>query len=104
MIFIEALRESVDDALSVLGEEAKQAIYSHLRKKYGLTQHEIPYRIDEFSEAIEILFGTAAKIIQTLIMKELYQRIKKPIQILGNSTNLKFGSYIESARVANLTA
>jgi hypothetical protein len=103
MNFIEALRESVDDALSVLGEEAKQAIYCYLRK-CGLTQHEIPYRIDEFSEALEALFGTAAKIIQTLIMKELYKRIKKPIEILGNSTNLSFKSYIESTRVANLSA
>jgi len=102
MSFIEALKEAVDEALSLLGEEAKQAVYCHLNRKHGLTRHEIPYRIEEFSEALEILFGTAAKILQALIMKELYKKIKKPIQILGNSTNLDFNSYIESARIANL--
>jgi len=104
MNFIEALREAVDDALSLLGEEAKQAIYCHLNRKYGLTRHEIPYRIEEFSEALEILFGTAAKILQTLIMKELYKKIKKTIQIFANPTILEFNSYIESTRVANLCA
>ena len=102
LIFIEDLREAIDEALSLLGEAAKQAVYCHLNRKYGLTQQEIPYRIEEFSEALESLFGTAAQLLQTLIMKELYKKIKKSIRILGNSTNLDFNSYIESTRVANL--
>ena len=102
MNFIEALRESVDEALSYLGEEAKQAVYCHLDQKYGLTRLEIPYRIEEFSEALELLFGTAAKILQTLIMKALFKKIRQPIQLLGNPKNLDFNSYIQSTRVTNL--
>jgi hypothetical protein len=102
MNFIEALSESVDEALSYLGEEAKQVVYCHLEQKYGLTRLEIPYRIEEFSEALELLFGTAAKILQTLMMKALFKRIRKPIQLLGNPNNLDFNSYIQSTRVTNL--
>jgi len=102
MNFIEALRESVDEALSYLGEEAKQVVYCHLDQKYGLTRLEIPYRIEEFSEALELLFGTAAKILQTLIMKALFKKIRQPIQLLGNPKNLDFNSYIQSTRVTNL--
>lgn len=53
--------------LSYLGEEAKEVVYRHLERRYGLTRLEIPYRIAEFSEAIERVFGSAAKILQTLI-------------------------------------
>lgn len=102
MNFIEALRESVDEALSYLGEEAKQVVYCHLDQKYGLTRLEIPYRIEEFSEALELLFGTAAKILQTLMMKALFKKIRQPIQLLGNPKNLDFNSYIQSTRVTNL--
>lgn len=102
MTFIESLREAIDDTLSLLGEEAKQTVYNHIQRKYGITRHEIPYRIEEFSEALETLFGTAAKILQILIMKELYKKIRKPVQILANPTNLEFNSYIEATRVANL--
>jgi hypothetical protein len=102
MNFIEALRESVDEALSYLGEEAKQVVYCHLDHKYGLTQREIPYRIEEFSEAIEHVFGTAAKILQTLIMKAMFKKIRQPIRLLGNPKNLDFKTYIQSTRITNL--
>jgi hypothetical protein len=102
MIFIEALRDSVDEALSYLGEESKQVVFCHLDRKYGLTRLEIPYRIEEFSEAMERVFGNAAKILQALIMKALFKKIRQPIQLLGSANNLDFNSYIQSTRVTNL--
>ena len=102
MNFIEALQESIDEALSVLGKESKQTIYHYLETNYGLTKHEIPYRIDEFSKAIELVFGTAAQMLQTLIMKNLFKKIDQPIKLLGDPENFNFNTYIASTRIANI--
>jgi len=102
MNFIEALMESVDEALSVLGEESKQTVYLHLEKKHNLRKQDIPYKIEEFSEALELLFGNAAKIVQVLIMKSLFKKIKQPIALLATSKTLDFNDYIQSTRIVNL--
>jgi hypothetical protein len=102
MNFIQALQEAIDEALSTLGEEGKQAVYHHLERKYNLPKEEIPYRIERFSEVLETLFGTAAKILQTLIMKYLFKRIRQPIKIIGKQESFNFNSYIQSARIANI--
>lgn len=104
MNFIDALRESVDEALSILGTESKQVVYDYLENNYSLHRASIPHRIDEFSKAIELLFGTAAIIIQTQIMKSLFKRINEPINMVGKPNELDFTRYIQSARVANVLA
>jgi hypothetical protein len=102
MNFIEVLQNAVDEALSTLGEEGKQAVYNHLERKYNLPKEEIPYRIDAFSEALETLFGTASKILQALIMKHMFKRIRQPIKLVGKQESFDFNNYIESARIANI--
>jgi len=102
MNFIHALQESVDEALSTLGEEGKQAVYNYLEKNHNLPKEEIPYRIEKFSEALETLFGTASKILQTLIMRYLFKRIRQPIKIVGKQESFDFNNYIQSARITNI--
>ncbi len=102
MNFIQALQEAIDEALSTLGEEGKQTVYLYLEKNYNLPKEEIPYRTEKFSDALETLFGTASKILQTLIMKYLFKRIRQPIKIIGKQEGFNFNNYIQSARIANI--
>ncbi|GAH09178.1 unnamed protein product, partial [marine sediment metagenome] len=57
MGFEEVLLEAIDEGLSMLGESGKQAIYLHLGKSLKMNRQDIPYRIEEFADAIEKLFG-----------------------------------------------
>ena len=67
--FETVLVEAVDEAFSTLGESVKTSIYFHLEHKFIIPKQDIPYRIDDFSDALERIFGIAAKHLEILIMK-----------------------------------
>lgn len=74
--FDEILLEAVDEALSVLGEVAKEAVFGHLQKHYSLHKTDIPKEIGVFRNALESMFGkVSGRIVCNLILKTLYQRI-----------------------------
>ena len=58
--FSKMFGEAVDEAFSSLGEPTKKAIYTHLKNSYGIAKGEIPYRISDFSDALEKTFGPGA--------------------------------------------
>jgi len=95
--FEEVLLEAIDEGLSVLGESAKQAIYCHLGKTFKMNRLDIPYRIDEFADAIEGIFGAGAKIVETLIMKSLFKKVGCHLKNYPRPKNLTFTGYITAA-------
>ena len=70
--FDNVLIEAIDDALSSVGNAPKMAICLHLQKKYGIKMTLIPQRIDDFSNALEEIFGLGARHLEILIMKHLH--------------------------------
>jgi hypothetical protein len=74
-IFCQILVESIDEAFLALGENAKSSIYSYLETKFAISKQDIPNRVDDFSDALEEIFGMAARQIEILIMKCLNQRV-----------------------------
>jgi len=101
MRFEKLLLESIDEGLSSLGETCKQVIYFHLEKKFKLTKQDIPSRIDDFTEAMENIFGVGAKIIEIRIMKSLFKNMGYPFPYFRSHPQeyFEFTKYIESARV-----
>ena len=95
--FIKLLREAVDEGLSSLGENSKQAIYFHLEKSFNVKKQEIPYKIEAFANAIEKIFGLGANFLEILIMKKLYEKIGQTFKMHG-SENLKFTKYVAAAK------
>ena len=71
--------EAVDDALSSLGDSARQSIYFHLENKFKIPRNEIPYRFQDFAAGLEKIFGVGARFLEILIMKKLYEKTGKPI-------------------------
>lgn len=69
------LLETIDEALSSLGETQKTAIYHHLEKTFNIKRQEIPEKVDDFSSALERLFGLGAKHLEILFMKTLYVKV-----------------------------
>jgi len=97
------LLEAIDEAFSILGERVKVSLYFHLEDKFTIPKQDIPYRIDDFSDTLEQIFGAAATSIQILIMKKLNEKITCNYKYSGPSwliPELTFRQYIELLRLS----
>jgi hypothetical protein len=95
--FDKLLMESIDEALTSLGNSAKQAIYFHLEDKFKVSKEEIPRRIEDFADGIEKIFGLGAHFIEILIMKKLHEKIGKPVE-WDERKELVFVNYVKVAK------
>ena len=102
MTFENILLESIDEGLSCLGEHAKEAVYQHLKNKYALNKQDIPYIIEDFTDAIEDIFQAAAKLIEIKIMKILFTKIGDVNVPIDNPENWEFTNYIYALRNSGL--
>jgi hypothetical protein len=71
------LLDAIDEALSAIGEPPKKAIYCHLEREFGIKREEIPKRQEDFSNALEKMFGLGAKHMEIMIMKTLHKKTRK---------------------------
>jgi hypothetical protein len=96
--------ESIDEALSNLGEKAKTAIYSCLQEKFLLSKSDIPNRLDDFSDALEKVFSvTTARYLEILIMAKLHEKVKCVYKYDGPSwlvPDLSFKKYVVLLKLA----
>lgn len=95
--FEKLLLEAVDEALASLGDSAKQSIYFHLENKFEIERDEIPQRVEDFAEGLEKIFGVGAQFLEILIMKELYERVGRPLE-WRRSKRLMFTEYVSAAK------
>ena len=95
--FEKLLTEAVDEALTSLGESAKQAIYFHLENKFKIAKKDMPYRLEDFADGLEKIFGLGAHFIEILIMKSLFEKIGQPLE-WNQSKELVFVEYMAAAK------
>ena len=74
--FEAAVTESIEEVLSTLGENVKEAMYSFLENNYGMRKDQIPSMIDDFTAAVESLFGDAAKLVELKIIEKVQGKVK----------------------------
>ena len=98
MNFEKVLLEAIDESFSCLGESGKQTIYFHLKTEYKISKEDIPSRIEDFTEALEDIFGLGAKLLEIKIMKNLFTKMGYLQPHLHTQQSLEFTKYIESAR------
>lgn len=70
------LIEAIDEALSSLGEDVKKSIYFHLGDLFKIERQEIPVRLNDFSSALEKIFGLGARHLEIMFMKRLHEKVK----------------------------
>jgi len=69
--------QTIDEVLlSLLGESAKKAVYFQLTEYFGIKREEIPSHLGDFSDALEKIFGTGAKLLEIAFMEQLHKKIK----------------------------
>jgi len=81
--FNEYLIESIDDALTSLGEPVKNTVYFQLENNFNITKNKIPDQIDEFTGIMHKIFGLGASRLEIKFMKNLHSKIKVNIEIQG---------------------
>jgi len=100
--FEAVLQEAVDEAFSSLGEPVKKSIYFNLENKFLITRRDIPCRIEDFSDALERIFGLGAKSLELLIMEKLYRKVNCSYKWEGPKwlvPDLTFKQYVELIRI-----
>jgi len=95
--FDRLLLEAVDEGLSSIGGSSKEAIYFHLKKGFNIEKHEIPYKIESFTHAIEKIFGLGANFLEIVIMKRLYEKVGGHFKWYS-SKDFTFTEYVAIAR------
>jgi hypothetical protein len=99
--FCKMLLEALDEAFSSLGESIGDAMYFHLKKTFGIRRNEIPFRIDDFSDALERVFGIGARHLEISIMKRLHAKAKIEYKLdlpKWVVSELTFKEYIRSVK------
>ncbi len=94
-LFGEVLLDCVDEALSVLGNEPRQAVYQYLSTIHSLDREQIPDKVDEFAAGLKKALGGASRVIERLILKKLFQRIGSTFR---ETADLEFTDYVSEAK------
>lgn len=94
-LFSEVLLDCVDEALSVLGNEPRQAVYQYLSTIHSLDREQIPDKVDEFAAGLKKALGGASRVIERLILKKLFQRIGSTFR---ETADLEFTDYVSEAK------
>jgi hypothetical protein len=89
------LLDCVDEGLSVLGNEPKQAVYQYLATIHSLDREQIPEKVEEFSTGLRKALGSASRVIERLILKKLFQRIGSTFR---ETADLEFTDYVTDAK------
>ena len=95
--FDEFLLEAVDEGLASIGESSKQAIYFYLETVFNIKRHEIPDKIEAFADALTKIFGLGANCLEILIMKSLYEKVGRTVQ-LHEPKYFTFTAYVTAVK------
>ncbi len=95
--FGEMFSKAVDSAFSMLGIQAKQALFCHLEIKLGLPKDQFGCDVLAFGRALEEIFGPAGRLIEMQIMRELHTRTSL-FEHMVTEGELCFVDYIEALR------
>lgn len=94
--FNKLLVNAIDESLNSLGESVKQSIYFHIENNISVARNDIPANIAEFQGGLEKIFGTGARFIEILIMKNLHSKIGFPLHM--EKKQLEFVEYVGVAK------
>jgi hypothetical protein len=87
--------EAVDEGLSLLGGSAKDSIYHHLEKSFGLRKEEILDKPEVLSDCLRKIFGAGASVIEKSILRSLHSKLGLQFKERGK---YRFSDYIREAR------
>jgi hypothetical protein len=73
--FNDFLTASIDESLSLLGEPVRNEFYLELELKFNIKKHDIPQRLQEFSDILHKIFGLGASRLEVKFLRKLDLKI-----------------------------
>jgi hypothetical protein len=95
--FDKILLNAIDNSFFSLGESVKRSIYYHLEEQFKIKRNQIPNKLDKFQLAIEQIFGSGARFLEILIMKNLYLKTGVTISM---EEGVSFVDYVKELQQA----
>ncbi len=100
------LIDSIDEALSFLGEPVKNQIFVQLENCCSIDKETLPEHIEDFSRYLHTLLGFSAKLVEIKCMKAFYSKIQKDPYInkkilISKQHDFTFSSYLTEFRNNN---
>ena len=96
----ETLLQAVDEALLVPGEIVRTAIYERIERSYQLRRQEIPEKLETFHRALQDLLGAGDKVMEKLIARSLYRRLKLNFTQHDGWTLVDYVNHAKKAQVS----
>ena len=93
--FEELLLECIDEGLSVLGNEPRQALYQYLLTICSLPRDEIPGRVTDFAAGLRKSLGGASRVIERIILRKLFQKTGASYR---ETMDTEFTEYVAEAK------
>ncbi len=93
--FKTALTQAIDEVLTSLGENVKQATYNYIENKFEISKDQIPSILDEFTSGIESLFGNATVLVELKIMEKLQSKTTG-FMYKSNGREIFFADYLNA--------
>jgi len=88
--------KAVDEGLKqVFKETGAQVIYSFIENKHHLKRESIAEKPEDFSACLEGLLGSAAPVIETLILKNLCSKLQLEYE---EKNEYRFSDYVRELR------
>lgn len=94
------LLEAVDEGLLVPGEIVRAAIYERLERSYQIKRGEIPMKLETFHRALQDLLGESTKVMEKLIAKNLYRRLKSNFTQHDGWTLVDYVNHVKKSQVS----
>lgn len=95
--FRNALLDSVDYGLLVLGEIVRQTIYNRLESNYQIERTEIPEKLEGFHAALAGIFGRRGIVVERLVAKKLCDRLRLKFEDHENWTIVDYVNHAKKA-------
>lgn len=96
--FEELIVEVIDQVMLSLDPRVKKSFYNILKTDYNLDKNDVPYRIGDFVNALEEVYGISALLIEVAILKKVCQELPAFTFVVEN-TQLNLVDFLKSLRI-----
>jgi hypothetical protein len=93
--FEQILLECIDEGLSVLGNEPREALYHYLLTICSLPREDIPGRVSDFEAGLRKSLGGASRVIERIILRKLFQKTGSSYR---ETMDTEFTDYVGDAK------
>lgn len=93
--FSQLLLDSIDEGLSVLGSEPREAVYQFLRTILSLSREDIPDHVPDFAAGLKKALGGASKVIERVVLRRLFEKTGSNFREVPD---MEFNDYVQEAK------